>query len=214
MPVILPENLFPWLLKHQPEAIPSDDSVSEYWNHMAMRQDIPWVREVISTGAMYVPIYIWGDDAIFNERNEKIVAVVCGSWLDERKNSKDTVYPLFTYRVESRLHQVLLEELFGTCLDQPSMTLQICSAFAQLRSYRWASKHFKLSWLQFLGGLGIAGLCCLSDYVCIPSRGCGITQPSCWWSCGGKTDPSMLNYGLLGGLEVAQRNFDWKRACG
>ena len=67
--------------------------VSEYWNHMAMQEQIPWVTNVISTGAMYVPIYLWGDDAVYNQRNEKNVAVVCGSWLDERKKSKDTVSP-------------------------------------------------------------------------------------------------------------------------
>lgn len=117
MPVVLPEHLFPWLLKFCPQAIPSDDLVSEYWNHMAMQEQIPWVTNVISTGAMYVPIYLWGDDAVYNQRNEKIVAVVCGSWLDERKNSKDTVFPLFTYRSETRLH-LAFDEICGITVHE------------------------------------------------------------------------------------------------
>ena len=104
MPVVLPEHLFPWLLKHQEEAIPTDDAVSQYWNHMAMK-NIPGVKRVIETGGDYIPIYLWGDDPIFNERNEKLVSVVCGSWLENRKNSKDTVYPLFCYRNEPRQYE-------------------------------------------------------------------------------------------------------------
>jgi len=98
MPVVLPEDLFCWLAEHG--ELPSDDEISEYWNHMAMLQDIPWVSSVISSGAQYVPIYMWGDDSQYNERNEKILAVVCGSSLESRSNSKDTVYPLFTIRME------------------------------------------------------------------------------------------------------------------
>ena len=102
MPVILPEHLFPWLLKHKEESFPTTEEVSEYWHHMAQRP-IHWVRHVIESGAMSIPIWLWGDDAVFNERNEKILSVCCGSFLENRTNSKDTVYPLFTYRLETRI---------------------------------------------------------------------------------------------------------------
>ena len=103
MPLVLPENLFPWILKHKPQVLPSADAVSSYWRHMSQR-NLPWVAQVLETGRYPIPIYLWGDDAVYNERNEKIVAVVCGSWMDDRKDSKDTVFPLFTYRAETRLH--------------------------------------------------------------------------------------------------------------
>ena len=99
--MVLPEHLLPWLLER--DKLPNHDEISNYWNHMA-EQDIPWVTQVVESGGAYVPLYLWGDDSVVNERNEKLVAVVCGSWLDTRKNSKDTVYPLFTYRYESWLH--------------------------------------------------------------------------------------------------------------
>ena len=102
MPVVLPEHLFPFLLEHQ--HLPKGEEVSAYWAHMA-QQNIPWVTEVIKTGCSYIPVYLWGDDAVFNERNEKLVSVVCGSWLENRKNSKDTVYPLFCYRNEPRQYE-------------------------------------------------------------------------------------------------------------
>lgn len=97
MPVVLPEHLFPWLLERG--HLPSHDEVSQYWTHMA-EQQIQWVSDVINTGAMQIPLYLWGDDSVFNERNEKLVAVVCGSWLSDTKDSKDCVFPLFTYRYE------------------------------------------------------------------------------------------------------------------
>lgn len=101
MPVVLPEHLFPWLLERN--HLPSSDEISSYWSHMS-EQSIEWVTQVVETGASFVPVYIWGDDAVYNERNEKLVSVVCGSWLDSRKDSKDTVFPLFSYRMEPRQH--------------------------------------------------------------------------------------------------------------
>ena len=186
MPVILPEHLFPWLLTYCPQAIPSDDLVSHYWHHMAMQEQIPWVRNVIATGAMYVPIYLWGDDAVYNQRNEKIVAVVCGSWLDERKNSKDTVFPLFTYRSETRLH-LAFDEICGTTVHErvshhphhkPPKYLPNSGAIAGLRDTSGLHgssilvalvKRVHASW----GSLGIV------------MWGCGIPQPSVCWNCCG-----------------------------
>ena len=106
MPVVLPEHLLPWLWERG--HLPTADDVSEYWNHMAQLPDVPWVTKVIETGCSYVPLWLWGDDSQYNERNEKLVAVVCGSWLANEKNSKNCVYPLFTYRMEPRLSTVLV----------------------------------------------------------------------------------------------------------
>ena len=140
MPVVLPEHLFPWLLKFQ--HLPSSEDISQYWNHMAQLKNIPWVNRIVETGGMYVPVYLWGDDAVYNERNEKLVSVVCGSWLDDRKNSKDTVYPLFTYRYDA------WQKLKTTIVFPVTCSLLHKS---HPRNYPWGPKRFKLFWSQCLG---------------------------------------------------------------
>ena len=215
MPVVLPEHLFPWLLKHQEEAIPSDDAVSQYWNHMAMK-NIPWVKRVIETGGIYIPIYLWGDDAIFNERNEKIVSVVCGSWLDERKNSKDTVYPLFTYRLEPRMHttsgvqcspcfEKMKHKFWLVSSHLPAQELSLgfetLQAFmAPVSWWPWAERSGNRVWNLFLMGQGFANW----------PWGGGIPEPTFYW--GGcpwqnsrcwKPNHSVPDHWFLGWLDMA-----------
>ena len=98
IPVVLPEHLFEWLVEHD-QPLPTSEECSEFWSHMAER-DAPWVGPVIATGAQFIPVYLWGDDAQINERNEKVISVVCGFLTGKRANPKDSIYPLFTIRSE------------------------------------------------------------------------------------------------------------------
>ena len=60
------------------------------------------------TGSGCIPLWLWGDDCRFNEQGHKIVIIAMGAVLDERKSSKDTVYPLLCYQVETFLKLVYL----------------------------------------------------------------------------------------------------------
>ena len=44
------------------------------------------------------PLYIWGDDCVFNESNEKLIAIVLGHALDPRTFSIEVCWPIFVLR--------------------------------------------------------------------------------------------------------------------
>lgn len=106
-PVVLPHELLPVLYERHHVPHPDDDggATSQFWHHMA-QLSLPWTESVTSTlnNGLVLPLYLWGDDAQINERGEKLIAVACGSWLDERSNGKDSVWPLFSIRSESWLY--------------------------------------------------------------------------------------------------------------
>lgn len=80
-----------------------NQDVSQYWNHLASR--VGWASEHVRMhGPHFRPLWIWGDDAQYNEANDKIVTVSMGAVLDSRCDAISTVWPLFSYRVETRMH--------------------------------------------------------------------------------------------------------------
>lgn len=105
-PVVLPHELLPLLYErhHVPHPDADGGATSEFWHHMC-QLSLPWTESVTSTlnDGQILPLYLWGDDAQINERGEKLIAVARGSWLDERSNGKDSVWPLFSIRSESWL---------------------------------------------------------------------------------------------------------------
>ena len=83
-----------------PEGALEQNVVSAYWDHLSSH--VEWASEHVQHhGHAHQPLYLWGDDAQYNEENEKIVCVALGATLDERTSSVATVWPLFVYRVEA-----------------------------------------------------------------------------------------------------------------
>ena len=78
-----------------------------YWNHL--KSHLPWAADhVRQHGLEFHPLFLWGDDAQYDELGHKIVTVAMGHVLDDRRDSISTVWPLFAYRVESRINLFLL----------------------------------------------------------------------------------------------------------
>lgn len=79
------------------------DSVASYWGHLASM--VEWgSQHVRRYGHTHQPLYLWGDDAQYNEANDKLVTVALGAVLDCRKDAVATVWPLFCYRWEIWTH--------------------------------------------------------------------------------------------------------------
>ena len=100
-PVILPHQLFPWLMRSG--AWPKDDDVgpsklAHYWHHFEGRAS--WKAPQGLERDLH-PIYIWGDDVQFTENHEKLIVVLVGHVLDRRTYSCSSCWPLFTIREDS-----------------------------------------------------------------------------------------------------------------
>lgn len=92
MPVILPHELIPWLLRHGLHPTIPDHSTIEYWNH---------IGEPEHSDAN--PLWIWGDGSQYLESGESIT-VVCFGMVLQRQLEKTTVkrcFPIFLYREEA-----------------------------------------------------------------------------------------------------------------
>lgn len=100
LPVVLPHDLINFLsvTNLMPEI--TSQEISQYWKHMAAHSE--WARSCGEWTQVH-PIYLWGDDAQYNRERQKVVAVALGFQLDSRKSSLQTIYPLFTYKVDFRL---------------------------------------------------------------------------------------------------------------
>ena len=107
MPFVPPDELVPWLLKNAilPNNSHMDEQIEEYWRYLASK-GVPHTYDKPGSGC--IPLWLWGDDCRFNEQGHKIVIIAMGAVLDERKSSKDTVYPLLCYQVETYLKLVYL----------------------------------------------------------------------------------------------------------
>ena len=97
-PVILPHELLPWLMRNGAFPRISCSDLSNYWDHISARR-IP-VGEVVSDEMKNKchPLYIWGDDAQYNEQHEKLIVVVLGHVLDPNTYSIQCCWPLFCIR--------------------------------------------------------------------------------------------------------------------
>ena len=93
MPVVLPHHLLPWLVRIGAFAPVKDEAVKGFWDHL---DSVSCSYSPTSNRAH--PCWLWGDDAVFNEQNQKLVVVCMGHVLDSRTNSWETCWPLFVYR--------------------------------------------------------------------------------------------------------------------
>ena len=77
----------------------SPEALSEYWGH-AREHGQKWARDVPKNTH---PVYIWADDAQYNERGSKLVIITLGHVLDERTDSTRACFPIACLRHEPGL---------------------------------------------------------------------------------------------------------------
>ena len=102
LPLVPPQQLVPWLLKHNliPNGDDMDAEIERYWQYMSAK-GLPNTADKPGTGC--IPLWIWGDDCKFNKEGAKIVVVAIGAVLHRTSSSKDSVFPLFSFQVEAQL---------------------------------------------------------------------------------------------------------------
>ena len=100
MPVVLPADLIGWLVERDlwPEVRPED--LSRFWDH-AKAHKVAWAGA--GTRSTH-PLYLWGDDAQYNERGAKLITIVLGHALDENTNSLFSCFPLIVMRCAPWMH--------------------------------------------------------------------------------------------------------------
>ena len=91
MPVLLPGDLLPWMMRRN--ILPSlpEGSVAKYWRHM---KDLGSPIGNMSTGE-HIPMYVWGDGAQYTESGESMLVFSCGIIVDEKRTN---IFPLFLCR--------------------------------------------------------------------------------------------------------------------
>lgn len=102
--MVLPHKLLPWMVEHDlfPTEAMDPARLREYWEHLSGH--LEWAKSHVALcHHAHVPVWLWGDDAQYNELGQKIVAVSMGCVLDDRTHCVQTVWPLFAYRFDTCL---------------------------------------------------------------------------------------------------------------
>ncbi|CAK9028221.1 unnamed protein product, partial [Durusdinium trenchii] len=94
MPLILPEKLFPRMMRRGIFPNLAEGSVQQYWTHL---KSIGSPLGGMSDDGCHIPLYLWGDGAQYTESGQSIMAFTCGIVID--KNRSNT-WPLFLCREE------------------------------------------------------------------------------------------------------------------
>ncbi len=101
MPCLLPEVLLPWLIERGIFWDIKDNEVRRYWQHH--RSAKTCLAHVCETDDA-IPIWLWGDAAQYNAKNESVVVLCCGCILDQRKASVSTCFPFVILREDPGLY--------------------------------------------------------------------------------------------------------------
>ena len=98
LPVVLPTDLLAWLVEKDrwPGREIRSSDIAEYWKR-ATDHNQPWAEGVDPRSH---PLYLWGDDAQYDEKGSKLILVVLGHCLDEQTNSLLSCFPLFCIRAD------------------------------------------------------------------------------------------------------------------
>ena len=96
--MILPKHLIAWLVEKRlwPGSGVSHDEIAKFWEN-AESHGQGWARDVPKRTH---PLYIWGDDAQYDERGSKLVLILLGHVLDEKTDSTLSCFPLACIRYE------------------------------------------------------------------------------------------------------------------
>ena len=100
--MVLPQHLIAWLVEKGmwPGKDISHEELSKFWEN-AKNHGQAWAKNVPSSTH---PLYIWGDDAQYDEKGSKLVIIVLGHCLDEQSDSTLSCFPLACIRYEPGLH--------------------------------------------------------------------------------------------------------------
>ena len=96
MPVVLPHQLFPWMMRRGIWPTLQDGSLEQYWKHL---KDVGSPLSGMSDGS-HIPLYLWGDGAQYTESGESILVFTCGIVIDENRSN---TFPLFLCREDPQL---------------------------------------------------------------------------------------------------------------
>ena len=99
MPFVPPEELLPWLLENHLLPVDSEmeDKIAQYWRYLADK-GMPHTADKVDTKC--IPLYLWGDDTVYDEQGSKLMVLVLGCVLDEREAARSTIFPVFVYQVD------------------------------------------------------------------------------------------------------------------
>ena len=98
LPICLPHELLPWLQRHKLFPAIKKNELERWWKHAA-KHDLSHAS--LSPEFEHHCLYIWGDDAQFNELGEKLICISVGHILDPRTFSMESCYPIFVLREET-----------------------------------------------------------------------------------------------------------------
>ena len=100
MPIVQPTDLIGWLVENDlfPKVNPGE--LRMFWNN-ARTRGVDWAK---AGNDRTHPLYLWADDAQYNERGSKLIVVVLGHALDENTNSLLSCYPLIVLRHVACMH--------------------------------------------------------------------------------------------------------------
>jgi hypothetical protein len=96
MPVILPSELLPWMMRCGIWPVTAADRTQQYWKHL---RDVGSPVAGMSSGD-HVPIYLWGDAAQFTESGQSMMVLACGLVMDDDRSN---IFPLFLCREDIQL---------------------------------------------------------------------------------------------------------------
>lgn len=101
MPIALPHEVVPMLLQDGILQYSAEmrSEIDFYWRFLAARH-FPGSEGKVGSGC--IPLWLWGDDAQYNERQQKIVTIAFGAVLDSRTSSMEVTYPLAVFQVDPR----------------------------------------------------------------------------------------------------------------
>ena len=111
--MVLPHRLVEWLLELDLIQLDHGDEKMNYWVHLAER--LEWARvHVQEYGYEHEPCFLWGDDAQYNEQQDKLVTVSLGHLFDKREPAY-SVWPLFCFRFETWTKTQLCNSCCAKC---------------------------------------------------------------------------------------------------
>lgn len=95
MPVVLPRELIPELAK---KGLLASANIREYWQHAEATQ-VAWAQAHPAIGRKaHRPLGLYGDDAQFNQHQDKLVIVTLSDVLSTASHSMSSGWPLFVLR--------------------------------------------------------------------------------------------------------------------
>lgn len=96
--MVLPHELLPYLDRNGLLPEVDEDELRRFWAHLK-NQNVEVAKLVTEEMAPRChPLFIWGDDAEYNEHHEKLIVMTLGHCLSDETFSIKRNWPLLTIR--------------------------------------------------------------------------------------------------------------------